>query len=170
MVIAQLNEFFDYKNKLMEDILTDEELVKLINENATLETAGELAYTQVFPAHYIPETTHDGSTFVCFDVDILSVPNKTYYKPAIYIWVISHRSRLRLPEGGVRTDKICKRLCELINGSRFYGLGELKLYSSKVYAPQTDYTGKVLTFDTADFNRPHMGGVKPTPANRKDGK
>ena len=169
MVIAQLEEFFEYKNKLMGKILTDETLVKLINEDATLETAEKLAYTQVFPAHYIPETTHDGSTFVCFDVDILSAPNKTFYTPVIYIWVIVHRSRLRLPEGGVRSDKICSELCKLINGTKDIGLGEVRLYSSKVYAPQTDYTGKVLTFDAKDFNRPDNSKKRPVPSNRKTG-
>ena len=169
MVIAQLEEFFDYKNKLMEDILTDETIVKLINEEVTLETADKLKYTQVFPAHYIPETVHDGSTFVCFDVDIIAAPNKTFYKPVIYIWILAHRSRLRLPEGGVRTDKLCSEICKKINGSKYYGLGELSLYSSKIYAPMTDYTGKVLTFDTTDFNRPGDSRTRSIPSNRKDG-
>jgi len=38
----------------MEDLLTNEKIVKLINNEMTLDTAGELAYTQVFPFEYIP--------------------------------------------------------------------------------------------------------------------
>lgn len=34
-----LQELFDYKNQLMKDLLTNETIVKLIDEDATLETA-----------------------------------------------------------------------------------------------------------------------------------
>jgi len=63
---------------------------------------------------------------VCFDVDIQRSYNKTFYKPVLYIWVFAHRSNLRLPDGGgVRTDKLCSEICKKINGSRYYGLGQL---------------------------------------------
>lgn len=162
----QLQEFFDYKNRLMEDLLTNEEIVSLISDKVSMDNAASLAYTQVFPCEYIPETIQDGSTYICFDVDIQSVLGKTFLSPTLYIWVFTHRSRLRLPEGGVRTDKLCSKICEAINGSRYYGLGELNLYSVRRYAPQTDYQGKVMTFTAKDFNRQY-NGAKSTPSNRK---
>lgn len=134
----QLQEFFDYKNQLMEDILTEETIVPLINENVTTETSGSLAYSQVFPYEYIPETVEHGETFICFDVDVSESLNKTYLLPTIYVWVFTHKSKLRLPEGGVRTDKLCSEICKKINGSKMYGLGELNLYSVKRFAPMTD--------------------------------
>ena len=165
----QLQEFFDYKNQLMEDLLTNESIVRLLDDDATLETAVSLAYSNVFPCEYVPETVQDGKTYICFDVDIQQSVNKTYLSPTLYVWVFSHRSKLRLPNGGgVRTDKLCSEICKAINGSRKYGLGELDLYSVKRFAPMTDYQGKVLTFYAKDFNRtydPH----KDTPANRKRG-
>lgn len=163
----QLRDFFDYKNRLIEDILTNERAVQLIQDHKELQSPEELVYTQVFPYEYVPETVQEGQTFVCCDVDIVRVPNKTFYTPAIYIWVFAHRSNLRLPEGGVRTDELCAEICETINGSRYYGLGELNLYSTKRFAPMTDYQGKVMTFQTKDFNRIY-DGTKPTPANRKN--
>jgi len=114
----------------------------------------------------IPETVQDGSTFICFDVDIQSVSNKTFLTPVLYIWVMSHRSTLRLPEGGVRPDKICSEICKVINGSRYYGLGELNLYSVKRFVPLTDYQGKLMTFYAKEFNR-QFDGAKPAPVNRK---
>lgn len=165
----QLEEFFDYKNQLMEDLLTNETIVKLVNEQITLDKAAELAYCNVFPCEYVPETVQDGKTFICFDVDIQEVVNKTYLLPTLYVWVFTHRSRLRLPEGGgVRTDKICSEICRTINGSRKYGLGELNLYSVKRFAPMTDYQGKVMTFYAKDFNR-FYDPNKYTPSNRKSG-
>lgn len=162
----QLQELFDYKNKLMEDLLTNKDIVSLVNDNVSIENASSLAYKQIFPCEYVPETVQDGATYICFDVDIQQSFNKTFLSPILYVWVFAHRSRLRLPEGGVRTDKICAKICETINGSRYYGLGELNLEAVKRFAPMTDYQGKVMIFYAKDFNR-QFNGMKPTPSNRK---
>ena len=162
----QLQEFFDYKNQLMEDLLTSEPIVRLLDDDISMDDAGKLAYKNVFPYEYVPETVQDGKTFICFDVDIQKSINKTYLLPTLYVWVFAHRSNLRIPNGGVRPDTICSEICKAINGSRKYGLGELELYSVKRFAPMTDYQGKVMTFYAKDFNHvydPH----KTTPSNRK---
>jgi hypothetical protein len=163
----QLNDFFDYKNQLMGDLLTNEEIVHLIDSDIDLEDAADLAYSQVFPFEYIPETVEIGKTYICFDVDIQNKSlNKTFLEPILYIWVFTHKSLLRLPEGGVRTDKLCSAICEVINGSRRYGLGELNIYAAKRFAPMTDYQGKVLTFRAVEFNKVY-DPKKPIPSNRK---
>lgn len=163
----QLQDFFDYKNRFMEDILTNKTIVSLLcDEKIPLEDAGKLVYKQVFPFEYIPETIDDGSTFICCDVDIDKSYNKPFYLPTLYVWVFAHRSRLRLPEGGVRTDKICSEICKAINGSMMYGLGQIELYSSKRFAPVTDYNGKVLTFHTKEISKT-FNGSKAIPVNRK---
>lgn len=168
MVVMQLQEFFDYKNQLMEDLLTNEDIVRLIDDTVALQNADSLAYTQVFPCEYVPDTVQAGKTYICFDVDIQRTADKTFLSPTLFVWVFTHRSKLRLPEGGVRTDKLCSEICKAINGSRKYGLGELNLYSVKRFAPMTDFQGKVLTFYAKDFNRVY-DGKKYTPANRKRG-
>lgn len=163
-----LKEFFDYKNRLMEDLLTNPRIPELLNdfEDRQPATAAELMYTQVFPYEYIPETIEHGQTFICCDVDITKATNKTFYLPDLYIWVFSHKSKLRLPKGGVRTDEICAEIVQAIDGSRFYGLGELEFYSSRRFAPLNDYQGKVLTFKASDFSKTHPTG-KAIPQNRK---
>ena len=152
----------------MEDLLTNTEIVRLVNDTVTLENAEALAYTQVFPCEYVPDTVEHGTTYICFDVDILESVNKTYLLPTLYVWVFTHRSLLRLPEGGVRTDKLCSEICNAINGSRMYGLGELNLYSVKRFAPMTDYQGKCMAFRAVDFNK-QFDPNRPTPSNRKRG-
>ena len=163
-----LDEFFDYKNQLMKDLLTNPEIVRLIDPDATVECAHQLAYTRVFPYEYVPDTVQDGDTFVCFDVDITRVSDKTFLTPTLYIWVFTHKSRLRLPEGGVRPDRLCSEICRVINGSREYGLGELNLYACRRFAPMTDFQGKVMSFEARDFNRVY-DGTRYTPENRKRG-
>lgn len=164
----QLQEFFDYKNQFMKDLLTNKFIVKLIDESTDIENSDSLAYKNIFPFEYVPDTVQDGRTIICFDVDIQKSVNKTFLLPTLYVWVFSHRSRLRLPNGGgVRTDALCSEICKAINGSLKYGLGELDLYSVKRFAPMTDYQGKVLTFYAKDFNR-QFNLNKEIPSNRKN--
>lgn len=167
----QLEDFFDYKNQLMKDILTNAPIVELLDAgvsgNDDIYTIRDaLAFKRVFPCEYVPDTVEDGHTFICFDVDISRGSDKTFLSPTLYIWVFTHRSKLRLPEGGVRTDKICNEICKAINGSREYGLGELNLYSCKRFAPMTDFQGKILTFTAKEFKRVHDFNQK-IPSNRK---
>lgn len=166
----ELQEFFDYKTRLMMDICSNERLVQLIRgENDVTVPDRKLPYKQVYPFQYIPETENDARTFVCFDVDILykRQTNKTFYYPVIYIWIMAHKSNMHLKEGGVIIDTIASEIDHMLNGSRFYGQGELELGPVERFIPTTDYLGREMVYYARDFNR--SPGQKPTPINRKQG-
>lgn len=167
-----LNELFDYKNQFFKDVLTNERLVHLINETKTLETAEELSYTQLYPFEYIPETIEHGHTYVCCEVDVTATSARSnknkrlIYTPTLYIWILVHKSKLRLPEGGVRYDAICSEIADTINESLHYGINGLQLASVRRFTPLTDYQGKVMSFVTSDINWPY-NPERPVPDNRK---
>ena len=161
----QLNEFFDYKNMFMRDLCCNENIVKLVTDKDDSDVPNHtLAYSQIFPYEFVPETIDNGQTIICFDVDITEVPNKTFYIPVLYIWAFTHKSKMRLPEGGVRTDALASEIDGMLNGNRFYGLGELNLKNVGRFSPIQDYQGRVLTYCAKDFNRL---GTKGIPSNRK---
>lgn len=177
----QLKDFYDYKNQLIGDLMTDENIVELITGSQSITQSitdpKSLVYKQVFPYEYIPDTVEEGGTFICCDVDVLGsgvggvgTPTgaNTYLYPVIYIWIFTHKSNMRLSSGGVRVDELASKICERINGSRQYGLGKLELYSSKRFAPIKDYQGKLLTFHTKEFNR-FYNPAQTIPSNRKKG-
>lgn len=162
----ELDEFFDYKNRFMKDLCCNKEIVTLITDKENSKVPNHtLAYSQVYPYEVVPETVDNGQTFVCFDVDIAEVINKTFYAPVLYVWVFTHKSKMRLSSGGVRTDLLASKINKLLNGSRFYGLGELELRQVGRFSPITDYQGRVLTYYAKDFNR---NKSKQPPSNRKD--
>ena len=162
----QLEEFFDYKNLLMADMCKNPNIVKLVTENDEAAVPNhQLPYTQLFPFEFIPDAVSEARTFICFDVDIVSVPNKTFYYPVLYIWPFTHKSKLHMTSGGVLLDKLCTEVDKMLNGSRFYGLGQLKLSSVGRFEPTTDYLGRTLVYTTADFNK--LGAGNRTPSNRK---
>jgi len=166
--VTGLDKLFDYKNQLMKDMLTKETILLLLDDDyQTLANPKDLIYKQVFPYEYVPDTTEHGQTFICCEVDIRETFNKTFLMPAIYIWVFTHKSKQRLPNGkGVRTDKLSAEIVKTINGSRLYGLGELNLDSAKRFSPIPNYHGRILTFLAKDYNRLSPTGM-PVPANRK---
>ena len=161
-----LDEFFDYKNRLMETLCSNENIVRLITDSESADIPNyKLAYTQIYPFEYIPDTVDDGRTFICFDVDIARVYDKTYYQPVLYLWIFTHKSKIRLKQGGIRTDQLAVEIDKELNGSRYFGLGELDLYSVGRFSPITDFQGRVMTYTAIDFNR--LGLSKKPPANRK---
>lgn len=165
-----LEELFDYKNELMKTLCSNTEIVRLVTDSEQAPCPNyDLAYTQLFPYEYVPETVDHGQTFICFDVDIVEIPNKTVYNPVIYIWVFTHKSKLRLSQGGVRIDQLAIEINKELSGSRMFGLGELELSLTERFVPISDYLGRCLVYTTTDFNRPSSKRpYKNPPANRKN--
>ena len=161
-----LEEFYDYKNRLIKEIITDDDMVDLIDPNHTVDDPFDMIYENINPYEFYPETIEKGRVYLCCDVDVFSTGDRPYYTLTLYIWVFAHKSLLKVPEGGVRTDKICAAIDRKINGSRYYGQGRLELNSSKRFAPMADYAGKMLTYRATDVNKLSMIN-NDTPANRK---
>ena len=79
-----LDEFYDYKNQLIGDLLTNENIVRLLADDCKpVNDTRDLIYTQVFPFEYVPETIEHGMTFICCDVDIQKSVNKTFLPSSI---------------------------------------------------------------------------------------
>ena len=162
-----LDELFDYKNLLMKTLCENEAIVRLITDSSSAPVPDyDLPYTQIYPFEFVPETVSEGTTFVCFDVDIMDVYNKTFYMPVLYIWVFTHKSKLRLEEGGLRLDQLAVEINKELGGSRLFGLGELELKRVDRFVPILDYRGRILTYTARDFNR--TAPSKKPPANRKN--
>ena len=52
-----LGELFDYKNKLMEDLCKNPEIVRLVTENKDATVPNhQLPYTQLYPFEFVPES------------------------------------------------------------------------------------------------------------------
>lgn len=138
----------------MKEICSNKEIVKLLLEkDDVVVPCVDLPYSQVFPYEYLPETVNNAQTFICFDVDIQSVTSKMIYSPVIYIWIFTHKSKMHMSEGGILTDKISEEIDKILNGSRFFGLGDLDLKSVTRFSPIQDYQGRVLVYTAIDFNR-----------------
>lgn len=165
-----LDEFFDYKNLIMETICCDKEIVHLVTNSAEAPVPNhDLPYRQVFPFEYLPDTVDDAQTFICFDVDIARAYSKTLYVPVLYVWAFTHRSLFRLPDGGVRLDRLSAAINRKMAGSMYFGMGRLDLYSVTRFLPIQTYAGRALTYRTLDWNRTYeWDRQQDVPGNRKE--
>ena len=164
-----LEEFFDYKNLLMQDICKNQRMVYLITEDEKASMPNyTLPYSQVFPFEFVPETEDNGRTFVCFDIDMKkSAQTRVTYDLILYIWVFTHKSNLRTRDKRLRLDDMTSVLCQMLNGNRFYGMGKLELESVDGFTPIADYKGKTMVFVARDWNL--TSADKKLPTNRKVG-
>lgn len=161
-----LEEFFDYKNQMMKTLCSNKDIVRfLTDEKEPTIPQHSLAYKNIFPFEYIPDTVDNGSTFICYDVDIVDVESKTFLYPILYVWIFTHKSKLRLQEGGVRLDSLSVAINNELNGSRYFGLGELYLKRIDRFVPISDYQGRCITYCAKDFNIPSIS--KKPPSNRR---
>lgn len=161
-----LEELFAYKNEIMKMFCKNKDILELVTDNADITIPNhQIAYKNIFPFEYIPDTVDKGETFICYDVDVDDVENKTFLYPVLYVWVFTHKSKLRLPQGGIRLDSLAIEINKELNGSRNLGLGELHLKRVDRFVPITDYQGRCLTFYAKDFNMPST--YKHPPANRR---
>lgn len=166
----ELNNFYRYKDRFIGDLLTDQTILNLLDDDCESTPTPPQKYvgTQVFPFEYIPDTVEHATTFICCDVEIRRSIDDMRMEQNILVWIFTHKSKLLLPEGGVRPDAIACRIWELLDGSRKYGLGELRGVSARPFSPTMDYLGKQLVFRAVEINRFSPSG-KVIPANRKEG-
>lgn len=165
----ELEEFFNYKNELMKTLCCKKEIVELVlNQNNVTVPNHDLPYSRVFPFEFIPDTIETGGTYVCFDSDVVDVQNKTFLYPVIYVWIYTHKSNLRVPDGRIRLDALASEINKELNGSRFFGLGELYLKRVDRFVPIKEYQGRCLTYYAKEFNMSNT--PRRVPQNRRLGR
>ena len=154
--MSNLDELYAYKNTLMELLCSDPAVVALVMGSEEAECPNrDMPYSHIFPFNYVPEITKEAMVYVCYDVEIRRVPNKTILYPDVYVWAFCHTSLMRLPEGGgVRPDKLICEIHHVLSGSPCLGAGPLELMGLSSVSPIDHHWGKLLHYATVDFNRP----------------
>lgn len=151
--MANLREITAYKTILMKMFCTDEIIGRNVLNDGETYTGKELMYRKVFPYPYVPEITEDAQTFVCFEVNVPLVYRYVTKQLEIKVYVITHRSLMRLPDsGGMRIDVISAAVDKLLNGARDFGINRVELISVYGFTPIEGYYGRVITYQVDDVN------------------
>lgn len=145
------------KNKVIKDIIQDADIVAAIN-SANIKKPEDLIYTHIFTYHQNPYTLKNVQTFLTIQVHIPSQYDidKTFVKPTLEIWIISHYQHMKvnnIPKiTDNRNDYISELLDKKLNG-KDYGIGGLILDSNVEGSYQEDYLWRKMLFVTKDLNQ-----------------
>ena len=147
-----LDELSKYKSKVMQMLCENPKIQVLILSKESLNPKKELMYKYVFPYAFVPDTVTNSSTFICFDIEVKRVENRSFKDLSIMFWIFSHQSILRTNEG-VRTDVLADEVDKIMNGNKNLGLGTVELKTVGRVNPAKDYFGRTLVYRSVDFNR-----------------
>ena len=137
----------------MKSLCLSEKIQRLILLTPPNNTNGrEMMYKNIFPYPYVPDTVVEANTFICFDMEVRRVQNRTFKDVSISFWTFTHQSLMRTKDG-IRTDLLANEIDNIINGNRKFGLGTVELQSVTLMNPAKDYHGRTLIYRSVDFNR-----------------
>lgn len=146
------------KNKIIKEFIKDKEIVAAIN-STDVTSPEKLKGTHIFDYHQNPHTINTVETFITVQVHIpqpFSFEDKTFVKPTVEIWIISHEKHMivdnvpKVTEN--RNDYLSRLIDNKLNGKSGFGIGKLNLISNNEGAYQQDYVFRKMVFECLDLN------------------
>lgn len=147
-----LDELSKYKIEIMKRLCLSDKIQSLILLSKSQRNGREMMYKNIFPYAFVPDTVVNSNTFICFDLEVQRVQNRTFKDINILFWIFTHQSLMRA-DGGIRTDLIASEVDKILNGNRDLGLGTVELKKVLRVNPAKDYHGRNLVYRSVDFNR-----------------
>lgn len=151
-----LKELGSYKYTIFTKIRNSDDIKEiLLGKNYNVEIVDDLLDEHIFPYLYVPETQQTAKSYICVDVVIPKVPNFSIKNLKIIIWVFTHKSLMNYSKKGyvgTRTDILSDILDKMLDTSRDFGIGRLKLEDVGLFNSEKQYYGRTLTYSASDFN------------------
>lgn len=159
-----MNDALIFKKRLMWDICTNEDIMKLIDVGFKAKSSDPeqsdieyYPYEQVFPYLYAPDIIEDEKVFLCYDFETLGVnfTNDILKDMEMTIYIMVHRNMMRVetPEfQGARTDLLMREFDELLSRNRDYGLSCQVNSTTVMPNPPNGYYGFIMRYDVKSVN------------------
>lgn len=152
-----LKDLGRYKYRLQTAILDSEDICEtMLGKDYNKEIVSEeLMYEYIFPYLYVDETQTDTKSYICFEVDVPRTSNFSYKDMKIIVWCYSHKGIMNYKHTGylgTRSDILSDMVDRLLNSSRDYGIGRLKLESATYFMPSSKFYGRQLIYSCSEFN------------------
>lgn len=152
VTIAYADEVTAYKNKLMQQICTDDGIVQMMRLSGETTSGKDMRYKKIFPWAYVPDTALTAEKYICFDIRGLPATSGVTRASEILIFTFTHQTLMRTNDG-VFPDLLSAKINHILNGSVDYGLNRVELKSSDPFSPISDYHGRRDVYYVKDFNR-----------------
>lgn len=153
------------KNKIIKEFIKDDDIIQAI-DSPNIVISENLIGTHIFTFHQNPNTINNVETFLTIQVHIPQAYyrddiNKSFVKPTLEIWIISHVNHMKvnnIPKvTDNRNDYLSKLIDRKLNGKSNYGIGKLRLITNIEGSYQQDYVYRKMTFEGLDLNNSLCG-------------
>ena len=89
---ARSYEVIEYRKKIMNELCTDPEILKLLGEYDNEHPEDSIPFNKVYPHEFIPEPITDTKRYIAFDMRaILDMQNKTLKSLTIWFFIACHQ-------------------------------------------------------------------------------
>jgi hypothetical protein len=153
-----LAEITEYKNTIINRLLSEQELCKAITytntgflEQPKIEKTEELIYRNIFPHRFIPDVSDSAETYITLSLSNYKLINSKFKSGLVNIYMFTHRDLFKTDYGYTRMDYIMTKVEELMDSKRGIGLGELVFAGLNEYVVNEKFQGYVLTYRPVDF-------------------
>jgi hypothetical protein len=149
----------DYKSTIMEALVTDDDIVKVLlfnDPDFTSKTIPDgfnrksLIYSKVFPYLFIPDITAQQSTFITMKFGHEPF-GKTFRHGFIYFYVITHKEIVRTNIGKLRYDYAIDKIDEIFNKSRDITIGRLEWEASDDISINKNWFGSFILYKATNL-------------------
>lgn len=148
------------KKKIIKEFIKDNDIVQAINATE-IKSPEKLVGTHIFNYHQNPYTIQTVGTFITIQIHIpqnfySSNQGKTFVKPTVEIWIISHEQHMivdnipKITEN--RNDYLSELIDRKLNGKSNCGINDLTLISNIEGCYQQDYLYRKMVFEGTDIN------------------
>lgn len=148
-------EIIEYRKKIQNELCTDKEILKLLDESKTAHPEDTIPFHKVYPHEYIPETIDDTRRMICFDIKAeIDNKNKTLKEMTVYFFISCHQNVVPYFENGrmfLWYDKVVCAIENIFTDSYKFGVGKIEFVSNNPYYPNQKFKGRQLIFRLFDF-------------------
>ena len=165
--MAKGKEISDYKNRIIKDILFNDEdetlstdIITAIDKDFINDRYG-LVYRNIYPYLRIPETQTKTKSYITMSVDMPKVSTKNYFfkDMVITINVIVHEDIMEMPKSfsATRSDYIASLINSIFNQNKNYGNVPLEYVSDVESVILNKYFVRTLRFRCNELNTVRCG-------------
>jgi len=150
-IVSMNKELYDYKRKVIDKLLSNQEIVEGLNVQEELDP-GELVYKYIFPFGVIAPTQTETKCYITVEITMpqVSTVNRFFKDILLVINVICHNDLMRTDYSIPRHDYLSAKICELLNGSTAFGYGEVQLVSNTEGAYSERHSGRTMRFQVKE--------------------
>ena len=160
--VSHIDEIIDYKRKVINALGHSQAVVGLILDDPNIDMGSDTAYSvyddNLFDYNYIDATQTQASALIMVEVEVPRIPTDTIKDMMLYIQTVVSKDFMQLKSNfngvkGNRRDNITRQVDLLLNNSRDFGIGKLKLERVVIANVPDGYTSTMLTYSVPDFAR-----------------